>query len=240
MHYYQFHISDYAAATAHLTPIEDLAYRRLIDLYYDTEKEITHGLSWVSKRIRIDVETVENVIKEFFIRTETGWKNERCDIEIAKYHAYLSKQRINGSMGGRPVGTGKQSKNNPRVNLGFLTDNPTVTQNNPNHEPLTTNQKEHKPPIPPNGGGAKFAEFWTSYPKKVGKGAAEKAWSKARINGHAHAVMDALDAQKCSSAWSKDNGQFIPNPATWINQRRWEDDLTTVGGLSEPDYSGVH
>ena len=70
---------------------------------------------------------------------------------------------------------------------------------------------------------AGFDEFWLSYPKKVGKGAAEKAWGKAKVNGHLSEVLKSIESQKRSDQWTRDGGQYIPNPATWINQRRWED-----------------
>jgi len=74
-----------------------------------------------------------------------------------------------------------------------------------------------------------FSMFWAAYPKKVGKGAAEKAWMRAKINGHAADVISAVDRQRQSEQWQKENGQFIPNPATWITQRRWEDELPLAG-----------
>lgn len=85
---------------------------------------------------------------------------------------------------------------------------------------VTREEKSIQPPISPKGG---FDVFWAAYPKKVGKGAAEKAFSKAPINGHLADVLSALDRQKQSEQWRRDGGQFIPNPATWLNQRRWED-----------------
>lgn len=81
-------------------------------------------------------------------------------------------------------------------------------------------EEKSKPPISPDGG---FDRFWTAYPKKVGKGAAEKAFLRARLNGHLPEVLKAIESQKHSEQWQKDGGQFIPNPATWLNQRRWED-----------------
>ena len=70
-----------------------------------------------------------------------------------------------------------------------------------------------------------FVEFWKAYPSKVGKGAAEAAWRKAPINGHLPEVLAAIEAQRHSKKWTADGGKYIPNPATWINQRRWEDQL---------------
>ena len=84
-----------------------------------------------------------------------------------------------------------------------------------------------------------FDVFWQSYPKKVGKGAAEKAWANARMNGHVPEVMASLAKQKTSEQWTKDNGQFIPNPATWINQRRWEDELQTCKPYEQQPWEGA-
>lgn len=81
-------------------------------------------------------------------------------------------------------------------------------------------REDSKPPISPDGG---FDQFWLAYPKKVGKGAAEKAFAKARLNGRLPEVLKSIEVQKRSEQWQKDGGQFIPNPATWLNQKRWED-----------------
>ena len=71
-----------------------------------------------------------------------------------------------------------------------------------------------------------FDAFWSAYPKKVGKGAAEKSFSKLSPSLLPQ-MLSAIDAQKKSDQWAKDNGQFIPNPTTWLNQRRWEDEVQT-------------
>jgi len=78
-----------------------------------------------------------------------------------------------------------------------------------------------------------FASFWGQYPKKVAKPAAEKAWKKARPD--LDIVLKAIAAQASSDAWRKDSGQFIPNPATWINQRRWEDELPQLAAQQATD-----
>jgi predicted phage replisome organizer len=77
-------------------------------------------------------------------------------------------------------------------------------------------------PLPPKG-AEKFDRFWTAYPKKVGKEAARKAMAK--VKAPIETILTAIEQQKRSEQWTKDNGQFIPNPATWLNQGRWEDEL---------------
>ena len=69
-----------------------------------------------------------------------------------------------------------------------------------------------------------FESFWSAYPKKVGKPAALKAFRSAKINGHLPEVLADIGGKAQSDAWTKDGGQFVPNPATYLNQRRWEDE----------------
>ena len=85
MYYYQHHIGDYLKHTAHLTPLEDIAYRRLLDVYYDTETPIPTDIPQVSRRLRIDSATVQLVLDEYFQLTEEGYRNKRADAEIAAY-----------------------------------------------------------------------------------------------------------------------------------------------------------
>ena len=67
-----------------------------------------------------------------------------------------------------------------------------------------------------------FDRFWSAYPKKVGKEAARKAFAK--VKAPIDILIAAIEQQKTSRQWTKDNGQYIPNPATWLNQGRWEDE----------------
>ena len=69
-----------------------------------------------------------------------------------------------------------------------------------------------------------FDLFWNTYPRKVGKGKAEEAWVKHKPN--VEDVIKTLTWQKESKQWFKDNGTYIPNPTTYINQKRWLDEPT--------------
>jgi hypothetical protein len=71
----------------------------------------------------------------------------------------------------------------------------------------------------------RFDTFWKAYPKKVGKGAAKKAFIKAKVSDNLLSQMlTAIETQRRTHQWQKENGQFIPNPSTWLNQSRWEDE----------------
>jgi hypothetical protein len=68
-----------------------------------------------------------------------------------------------------------------------------------------------------------FEEFWNCYPKKVGKEAARKSWEKYKSNFSLTSVLRALQWRIESDQWRRNDGQFIPNPATYLNQGRWQD-----------------
>ena len=69
-----------------------------------------------------------------------------------------------------------------------------------------------------------FDAFYSAYPRKVNKPQAQKAWAKIKPSEH-QAITEGLTRWKASRDWAKDDGQFIPHPATWLNGRRWEDDV---------------
>jgi hypothetical protein len=72
---------------------------------------------------------------------------------------------------------------------------------------------------------ALFARFWFAYPKKKNKGIAEKAFRKLRPDETLlKTLLKAIEIQKRSQSWTKDNGQFIPYPASWLNAKAWEDE----------------
>lgn len=75
--------------------------------------------------------------------------------------------------------------------------------------------------------GAGFEEFWKAYPRKEGKQKARQAFEKVTVP--LETLLQALEQQKQSAQWTKDGGQFIPHPATWLNGKRWEDQLPQAG-----------
>ena len=71
-----------------------------------------------------------------------------------------------------------------------------------------------------------FDVFWNEYPKKVGKQDAMKSWKKIKPDEHLmEKIISGLRNWKASDQWLKENGQYIPFPATWLNKRRWEDEV---------------
>ena len=142
MHFYDFNIGDYAKKTQHLTNEEDLAYRRALDMYYDTEKPLPiDNIPSLSRRLRVGLPALETVIAEFFPRG----RNKHADEVIKQYYIFLDRQKANGRKGGRPKNQVVIEQENP-------TGNPRDSQNNPvPSQPLPTTQD----PLPKNQGKSK-------------------------------------------------------------------------------------
>lgn len=137
MNFYPFHLGDYATHTAHLEPIEDLAYRRMLDLYYRTEAPLHRSVEEVSRlvRLRDQVETIRCILSEFFILCDAGWVHERCETELAKYKAMAD--------GGRRGAAKRWAK--PGDSPPIAPPSPGYSHPNANQEPRTKNQYQETP-----------------------------------------------------------------------------------------------
>ena len=118
--------------------------------------------------------------------------------------------------------------------------NATQHQKKPRGE--ESREEKKNTPHTPHGG---FAEFWAAFPKKVGKDAALKAFEKRKPDAELlNRMLAAIAAQAASEQWRKDGGQFIPNPATWLNQARWEDAGVHLCGSGpkrgSDEYAALH
>ena len=154
MNYFNLHIGDYVAATAHLSLLEDAIYGRLLRRYYMQESALPEEVAKVARlagaRSPEEVEAVQVVLEEFFTLETDGWHNKRADSEIAAYHEKAEAARENGRRGGRPRRTSEtQQKPNEThsVSSGFEKE----TQQKANQEPITNNQEPNKSKHTPSG-----------------------------------------------------------------------------------------
>lgn len=104
MHHYNHHIGDFRSATCHLSDAEELAYRRMLELYYDLEGPLPADIAWIARRVRSTTDTVQQVLHDFFEQdADSGaWRQSRCDDELAAYQAARARAAANGRRGGRP------------------------------------------------------------------------------------------------------------------------------------------
>jgi uncharacterized protein YdaU (DUF1376 family) len=198
MIWYKFHIGDYLTHTAHLNEYEDLVYRRLLDLSYMSEEPLSLDIKAVARKVRLDVEPVEQILNEFFEKTDEGYVNRRAQAEITKYQAQARNNREIGLRGGRPKKTESVSEKNPnqiQIQIKAISSQAT-----------------------------RFGDFWQVWPtskRKVGKAACEAKWKRHNLDAVADKIISHVCALKESEQWLTG---FEPAPMTYINQRRWEDE----------------
>jgi len=134
LNYYPFNIGDYLAHTAHLSVVEDCAYRRLIDTYYLTEKALPLDVKACARLIRMreHESEVAAVLAEFFTETPGGWTQARCDEEILRYQDKNSKARASAAASVKSRQANVQRTFNERS-----TNVDTNAELNKNQEPIT-------------------------------------------------------------------------------------------------------
>jgi len=205
--WYKFHLGDYITHTTHLSDAEDLAYRRLLDLYYMSETEIPLNTELVARKIRLDLDITESVLGEFFEKTETGYFNHRCDAEIARYNKQVENNRSLGKRGGRPKKTESKSNQNRKLTL--------------------TEEEKEINTISSQATKSRFDEFWAVWPpskRKVAKSACEAKWKRQALDPLADKIIASVTRLRASEQWLSG---FDPAPLTYLNQKRWEDDSET-------------
>ena len=143
MHFYQFHIGDYKSHTSHLTPMEDLAFRRLLDFYYLHEHPIKHRDIARQIGLKDFEQDVLTVLEEFFLSTDAGFVNPRADKEIAKYREFSEAGKRGAA---KRWGTNGEANSPPNATL--------IATNN--HKPITIN---HKPKVERTRGSRLSTDF---------------------------------------------------------------------------------
>lgn len=151
-----------------------------------------------NQRLRDEMKKRENFSK---------FQSEKAAKRWNKTDKPLSGKKVKRNAGGVP---GDMPNRCTRVaNANIYNNNNNINNN------ISLNQ---------NGSNA-FERFWKMYPRKVGKGKAEAAWKKIkRPYETLNKILVALSWQKATEQWTDQNGRYIPHPATYLNQRRWEDE----------------
>lgn len=139
MNYYEHHIGDYAAATSHLSLIEDAVYTRMLRRYYLTEchlpADVQQVMRLVGARQPEECAAVEAVLREFFTLADDGWHQKRADEDIAKFHEKQGKARASADV--RWGAVRSQSERNANAMR-------TQCDGNAHQTPDTSNQQEQK------------------------------------------------------------------------------------------------
>jgi uncharacterized protein YdaU (DUF1376 family) len=209
MHYYKKEIGDYHKKAGRLTMLQHGAYNLLIDSCYDREifPTMEEAIDWLWASSKEEIEAIEFVLGKFFKLIDGVYVQNHIREDIDKYHANAAtNKRIAIDREAK-----KREESTKRV--------PLVNEQAPNQEPLTKNHKPKEKKIA-------FEEFYISYPRKTQKTNAQSSWKKLTLTEQEEAIKQ-LPAHISSEQWQEK--KYIPHPATWLNQKRWEDELVIKG-----------
>ena len=184
MHYYQFNIGDYHSHTLHLSEIEDLTYRRLLDWYYLHESPIPNDLNEVARQIRMrsHSDCITTVLLEYFERTPDGWVHHRADKEIEKVGEKSTKASKSAKIRWDKVKDANalptQSKSNATQNTEHTTQDTKHKKDNKRGSRLSSDFlftgewlafcKQERPELEPVQTFEKFKDYWISQPGQKG------------------------------------------------------------------------
>lgn len=193
-------------------------------------------MAYVLQMPAADIETVRNGMKRYGLVTETGvvskWEERQAKRE--KYEPSGSSTKRVQALRAREKA--KQNKGLGEVGEGDddVTDVTDETAGNgtKRHKKKRKKKKEDIKPKPSSSSGddgatpKPFDRFWSAYPRKVGKMAAQKAWIKIKPDTElVDTILAAITAQLEGADWKRDDGEFIPHGSTWLNGGRWMDEV---------------
>lgn len=227
MHYFTFHPKDYMSKTSFLEPMEDLAYRRMLDYQYLNESPLPKDIDEIAMLInmRTHSESIATVLRYFFELTDDGYVNDRAEKEIAKYQMKSDKARKSANVRWR--GTGTKSSNNKASSDIDAKAMQTHSKGNANHKPSTTNDK----PLT----GLPFDDFWNAYDLKKGGLAKPKAkWLSLSVE-----KQKLIMAHVPSYVRSTPNKSYRKHPMTYLNNEGWLDEITELDNTDAEQSSSA-
>ena len=193
------YVDDYGRGSADPELLKGLVFPRRKGV---TEKQIEETLSVLASKGMIDLYQVDG---ELYFCFPTWEKHQTIRAKKSKFPA--------------PESSCKQMQ----------ADVP-VIQSNPESNPNLESESNPTPQTPQGAvrGTEKddlFNDFWELYPRKVGKGDAHEEWDKLELTQDlVDTIFAAVQIQQSWDQWTRDNGRYIPHPATWLSQQRWEDE----------------
>jgi len=174
MIFYPFHIGDYQSHTAHLTPFEDITYRRLLDLYYLHEVPLVNDIDKLARLTRLQGHETEikNILAEFFTLKE-GWENSRANREIEKYlNKSLKARQSAQSRWGHANAVRTQCEGN-------ATKTKTITKTNIISKPTREEVENYARQIDFHVDAEKFIDYYAVRGWKLKDGSPLKDWKAA-------------------------------------------------------------
>ena len=229
MNYYAFHLGDYASATGHLTWDEDMAYRRLLDAYYQRETPLPDDVRQVYRLTRAQTDSqrqaIDTVLSEFFTMTDDGWRHFRCDAEIQAISGKREKASQSAKARWRKAKAEQtqcdRNANAPEKSCERIESECEGNAPNPNPNP----NPNHKDQKPPSSAPTKTAKK-TKIPDPFMLTAEMRAWAAES----APVVNVKTETESFVDYWRGEAKTKADWPATWRNWIRRAQQSAEKGG----------
>ena len=255
--YYERYPGDYARDTRRLSLAEHGAYTLLLDDYYSPDGGPLPAALDALYRVcgcQDDAEraAVKAVATKYFpVNKDDGLRhNKRADKQIAGRVEFLNEQSRKARLGAAARWSKKMPDACPphcdsmpdassRASVGQCPEAcPDDAPPSPSPSPSVTPPPSPSPSVTCERASG-FAEFWQTYPRKVGREAALRAWISTGAAEHVDAIADALTWQVQLPEWQRDGGRYVPKPENYLFERRWTDERPKDPFLDADDAEGA-
>ena len=212
MHYFQFEIKEWVSNTAHLSLEEEAIYLRLVNFYYDSEKPIPSDIEMISRKLRIaNIQMTYAILHEFFTECESGFVHDRCNLEIAKYHAKFEQASRAG-----------KASAEKRFNSRSTAVQPIINQ-----ESLIINHKSNKTIQTPEGVSI---EVWNDF-------VAQRKKARAVISEN---VINSINKEAQKAGWTLEQALAECAARGWRGFKAdWVKDKQTAANRNSTVLSGL-
>jgi uncharacterized protein YdaU (DUF1376 family) len=235
VNFYKHYIGDFQRDTGHLSLTERGAYLCLMHHYYATEKPLPNDHTALCRIAGAQDKAERDAVRAvmgFFEPCDSGLMHKRIEAELHKAGEVSNTNReiaLAREAARRAAREEHEQSTNRAPSVPRTSDEQSTNQ--------TPDTRSNTPPNPRKRGQvsefpAGFDAFWQAYPRKQAKTQAAKAFARLRADDTLLArMLSAIAQQAATEQWTKDGGQFIPMPASWLNGGRWEDaPLAAVSG----------
>ena len=262
MHYYEFNIGDYMRDTAHLDEMEDLAYRRMLDLYYLKESPLPKSIPEIAKliRMRTHSESIANVLQEYFTLTESGYVNAKANDTLIRIYDKSEKAKKSAEKRWelqRLKNANALLSDSERNANGMLPNNllpnnllPSIYVDSGESPALVSKKKKSSAfdDMKVTYQERAFNVFWSEVEKKkVGKADALKAFLELTKNCDEETTDYALNVichwydlylQEDESRLLPENKKYLKGAGAWMREKPWQADKEAMAKFKAEYYGG--
>jgi len=221
MNHYPHHIGDRLKDSSHFTLLEHGVHIRLMEVYYTREKPYAddrEACYLIGAKSATEKAAVRSVLSQTFKKTDDGWLQTRCETELQRY----KEKAVKASQSASARWNKPQCEGNANASkVEMRTQCEGNANQNQNQEPIKSKPLSADADAYPPG----FQKFWEAFPntkRKGGRKACFKVWSRSKLEPSADAIVAHVLGMAESADWQKNGGEFIPMPATYLNQARWD------------------